>query len=55
MTDIRDEEVQRLSDRTVDNLVLSLRRKLDMDAEYGPIRAVRNVGYRMVPAATREG
>jgi len=43
------------ADRTVDNLVLSLRRKLDMDAEYGPIRAVRNVGYRMVPAATREG
>lgn len=43
------------ADRTVDNLVLSLRRKLGMDADHGPIRAVRNVGYRMMPAATREG
>jgi DNA-binding response OmpR family regulator len=37
------------ADRTVDNLVLSLRRRLGLDAEDGPIRAVRNVGYRLVP------
>ncbi len=37
------------SDRTVDNLVLSLRRRLGLDAEDGPIRAVRNIGYRLVP------
>ncbi|MBR0655748.1 response regulator transcription factor [Plastoroseomonas arctica] len=35
-------------DRSVDNLVLGLRRKLGMDAEYGAIRAVRGVGYRLV-------
>ncbi len=36
-------------DRSVDNLVLGLRRKLGMDAEYGAIRSVRGVGYRLVP------
>lgn len=36
-------------DRSVDNLVLGLRRKLAMDAEHGAIRAVRGVGYRLVP------
>ena len=36
-------------DRSVDNLVLGLRRKLGMDAEHGAIRAVRGVGYRLVP------
>lgn len=36
-------------DRSVDNLVLGLRRKLRMDAEYGAIRTVRGVGYRLVP------
>lgn len=37
-------------DRSVDNLVLGLRRKLGMDAEHGAIRAVRGVGYQLVPA-----
>ncbi len=36
-------------DRSVDNLVLGLRRKLGLDAEHGAIRAVRGVGYRLVP------
>jgi DNA-binding response OmpR family regulator len=38
------------ADRTVDNLVLGLRRKLGLDPEFGPIRAVRNLGYRLLPA-----
>lgn len=37
------------ADRTVDNLVLGLRRKLGLDPEFGPIRAVRNLGYRLLP------
>lgn len=37
------------ADRTVDNLVLSLRRKLGLGAASGPIRAVRKLGYRMLP------
>ena len=41
------------ADRTVDNLVFGLRRKLGLDAAFGPIRAVRNVGYVLVaPEAT---
>ena len=36
------------ADRTVDNLVFGLRRKLGLDAAFGPIRAVRNVGYALV-------
>jgi two-component system OmpR family response regulator len=43
------------ADRTVDNLVLSLRRKLGLGAEFGPIRAVRRVGYRMLPRTLAPG
>lgn len=35
-------------DRSVDNLVLGLRRKLGIDRDFGPIRTVRNAGYRLV-------
>lgn len=40
------------ADRTVDNLVLGLRRKLGLDPEFGPIRSVRNLGYRLLPLAS---
>lgn len=36
------------SDRSVDNAVSSLRRKLGFDRDFGPIRTVRNQGYRLV-------